>query len=299
MSAKDREVQVRAAAAGKDIMVDRQTEQEKERICPRLLWCITSLSFPGKNGRGGWWMAPAHRRRTEQSKPPEGPKRENDYFLAKWFWLEFHLNLVWDGTSNQYSHTEATLWLNSFIQTLSRPEFLDLGTLSHPGPSCYTMNYIHGRLNDTHNDTRLMKVSNSACFHVRRVQLFSQFQNRSRPGDAYFYIFQMFQGGSSFGEMWTLSHAMKSTIEWMIRSATLPETISKVQSVAWKLRIISHSPFECRGLNGPSTLITKTFIPFTSTVMSIHAVHTPHCWNNLSIKRLVVYQKTDLQSGLF
>lgn len=73
-------------------------------------------------------------------------------------------------------------WTPSKLQTLSRPEFPDLGALSHPGPSCYAMDYIHNRL----NDTQLIKVRSRKCFHVWRVQFFLQFQNRSRPEDAYF-----------------------------------------------------------------------------------------------------------------
>lgn len=97
---KDREVQVRATAAEKDTLVDRHSESRRRNtsIC---VYCDASPLYPPrekKNGHGGWWMAPltgGEQRRVI----PKGLKRENDYFLAKWFWLELQLNLVWDRTS--------------------------------------------------------------------------------------------------------------------------------------------------------------------------------------------------------
>ena len=162
ISARDGEVQARGTAAEKDIMA----RQEKEHIYPCLLWCITSLSFPGKKKKGAVadeWLRSQEKNRAELA--PEGPRGENDYFLAKWFWLELHLNHVGDGTLNQYSNTGATLWLNSFkvtLLTLSRPEFLDLVGLSHPGPSHYTWTLI------------------VIAANVIMCDVFLQFQNLSR-----------------------------------------------------------------------------------------------------------------------
>lgn len=77
--------------------------QEKEHIHPCLLWCITSILSRGKNGHGHWWMASLTGE--EQSRvSPERLRRENGYFLAKWFWLELHLNLDWGGNLNQNSN---------------------------------------------------------------------------------------------------------------------------------------------------------------------------------------------------
>lgn len=98
--------------------------QERGHIYPCLLWCITSPSFPGgkKNGHGGWWMA-ALTGGEQNRASPEGLRGANDYSLAKWLWLELHLNLVRDWTLNQFSNTEATVcdwtpWkLKDFIQT--------------------------------------------------------------------------------------------------------------------------------------------------------------------------------------
>lgn len=141
ISARDGGVQARGTAAEKDIMADRR------RNTSIRVSCDASPLYPfqeKKKGRGGWWMAPLAGEE-QSSVSPEGPRGENDYFLAKWFWLELHLNHVGDGTLNQYSNTGATLWLNSFkvtLLTLSRPDFLDLVRLSHPGPSHYTRTLI-------------------------------------------------------------------------------------------------------------------------------------------------------------
>lgn len=96
----------------------RQTQQAGEGTHLSVSPVMHHLSIlpRKKNRQGGWWMAPLTG--GEQSRLiPKGLKRENDYFLAKWFWLEVQLNLVWDGTLNQYSNTDDILWLNSFKVT--------------------------------------------------------------------------------------------------------------------------------------------------------------------------------------
>lgn len=104
MSARDGEV--RGTAAERDIIVDGRGNTSIRVSCDASPAC----PFQGKNGRGGWWMAPLTGE--EQSRvSPKGLRGENDYFLAKWFWLELHLNLAW--TLNQYSNTEATVWLST------------------------------------------------------------------------------------------------------------------------------------------------------------------------------------------
>lgn len=101
----------------RDIMVDR-----RRNTSIRVSHDASPLyPFQEKNGRGGWWMA----RLTggEQSGvSPEGLRGENDYFLAKWFWLELQLNLVWDGPLNQHSNTWATVWLNSLKSERLKPD---------------------------------------------------------------------------------------------------------------------------------------------------------------------------------
>lgn len=82
MSAKDgvREVQVKATAAESDTMLDIQTEREKEHIYLRLLWCITSLSFLGKEGVADEW--PRLTGDKQSSVSPEGLKRGKWLFLG-------------------------------------------------------------------------------------------------------------------------------------------------------------------------------------------------------------------------
>lgn len=55
-------------------------------------------------------------------------KRENYYFLSKWFWFELQLNLVWDGTNIKHRSYTVTEPLQSY-------RLLDVVTPSHPDPS--------------------------------------------------------------------------------------------------------------------------------------------------------------------
>lgn len=172
MPTRDREVEVRGTAAEKEITVDRRGSTSIRVSCDASPAC----PFQEKNGRRGWWMAPLTGE--EQSRvSPEGPRGENDYFLAKWFWLELHLNLVWDGTLNQYSNTEAAVWLNSlkgrnFIQTW----------ISWLG---YTESSWPVSLHGEHQTSWQQMFS---C-------LILQLRNLSRPKEDCFSVFQMLQGG--------------------------------------------------------------------------------------------------------
>lgn len=66
--------------------------QEEEHIYLRLLlWCITPILSRIKMGAvADEWLSS----KEESRVIPKALTRENDYFLAKWSWLVWHLNLL-------------------------------------------------------------------------------------------------------------------------------------------------------------------------------------------------------------
>lgn len=84
--------------AGSD-WLDVVQQRNREHIYLRLLWCITAILSRKKEkkkiGQGHWLMASLTE---EQGKRgPKRRRRESDYFLAKWFWLELRLNIQKEG----------------------------------------------------------------------------------------------------------------------------------------------------------------------------------------------------------